>query len=101
LLNAQDALVEIEEPMIEIQTETTRDGIKLTIKDNGCGFPDEVRSRVFEPYVTTKAKGTGLGLPIVKKIVEEHEGTITIQNLKPLGAQITITLPSIEKSKAA
>ena len=101
LLNAQDALVEIDEPMIEIQTETTRDGIKLTIKDNGCGFPDEVRSRVFEPYVTTKAKGTGLGLPIVKKIVEEHEGTITIQNLKPLGAQITITLPSIEKSKAA
>lgn len=101
LLNAQDALVEIEEPMIEIRTETTQDGIKLTIKDNGCGFPDEVRSRVFEPYVTTKAKGTGLGLPIVKKIVEEHEGTITIQNLKPRGAQITITLPSIEKIKAA
>jgi nitrogen fixation/metabolism regulation signal transduction histidine kinase len=101
LLNAQDALVEIEEPMIEIQTETMQDGIKLTIKDNGCGFPDEVRSRVFEPYVTTKAKGTGLGLPIVKKIVEEHEGTITIQNLKPRGAQITITLPSIEKIRAA
>jgi nitrogen fixation/metabolism regulation signal transduction histidine kinase len=101
LLNAQDALAEIDEPMIEIQTETVQDGIKLTIKDNGCGFPDEVRSRVFEPYVTTKAKGTGLGLPIVKKIVEEHEGTITIQNLKPRGAQITITLPSIEKIRAA
>ncbi|MDC8446243.1 MAG: ATP-binding protein [Nitrosomonas sp.] len=101
LLNAQDALAEIDEPMIEIQTEATQDGIKLTIKDNGCGFPDEVRSRVFEPYVTTKAKGTGLGLPIVKKIVEEHEGTITIQNLKPRGAQITITMPSIEKIRAA
>jgi len=96
LLNAQDALAETDEPVIEIQTEMTQDGIKLTIKDNGCGFQDEVRSRVFEPYVTTKAKGTGLGLPIVKKIVEEHEGTITIQNLKPRGAQITITLPAIE-----
>jgi nitrogen fixation/metabolism regulation signal transduction histidine kinase len=96
VLNAQDALAEIDEPVIEIQTEMTQDGIKLTIKDNGCGFQDEVRSRVFEPYVTTKAKGTGLGLPIVKKIVEEHEGTITIQNLKPRGAQITITLPAIE-----
>lgn len=98
LLNAQDALTEIDEPMIEIQTETIQDGVKLTIRDNGGGFPDEVRSRVFEPYVTTKVKGTGLGLPIVKKIVEEHEGTIAIQNLKPRGAQITITLPVMEKA---
>lgn len=98
LLNAQDALTEIDEPMIEIQTETIQDGVKLTIRDNGGGFPDEVRSRVFEPYVTTKVKGTGLGLPIVKKIVEEHEGTIAIQNLKPRGAQITITLPAMEKA---
>jgi len=100
LLNAQDALSEINDPMIEITTESMEDGIMLTIRDNGCGFSDEVRSRVFEPYITTKVKGTGLGLPIVKKIVEEHEGTIHIQNLKPKGAQVTITLPSIAKISA-
>lgn len=100
LLNAQDALADIDDPVIEINTVSTETGIKLTIRDNGCGFSDEIRSRVFEPYITTKAKGTGLGLPIVKKIVEEHEGTIQIQNLKPRGAQVTITLPTINKVKA-
>ncbi|SFK81272.1 Signal transduction histidine kinase involved in nitrogen fixation and metabolism regulation [Nitrosomonas aestuarii] len=94
LLNAQDALTGIEKPYIEIKTEIAPNGIQLTLRDNGCGFSDEVRSRVFEPYVTTKAKGTGLGLPIVKKIVEEHEGTIHVENLKPHGAQIIITMPA-------
>ena len=94
LLNAQDALNGTEQPVIEIETEAAPDGIKLSIRDNGCGFSDEVRSRVFEPYVTTKPKGTGLGLPIVKKIVEEHSGTIHIENLKPHGAQVIITLPA-------
>ncbi|MDR4516777.1 MAG: ATP-binding protein [Nitrosomonas sp.] len=96
LLNAQDALNEIEKPVIEIKTEAMQGSIQLSVCDNGCGFSDEVRARVFEPYVTTKAKGTGLGLPIVKKIVEEHEGTIRIENRKPHGAQVTITLPAPE-----
>ncbi|SER38798.1 Signal transduction histidine kinase involved in nitrogen fixation and metabolism regulation [Nitrosomonas sp. Nm51] len=96
LLNAQDALNGTEKPVIEIETEATQDSIKLSIRDNGCGFSDEVKSRVFEPYVTTKPKGTGLGLPIVKKIVEEHSGAIHIENLKPQGAQIIITLPVSE-----
>lgn len=96
LLNAQDALNGIEKPVIEIKTEATQDSIQLSVIDNGCGFSDEVRARVFEPYVTTKAKGTGLGLPIVKKIVEEHEGTIHIENRKPHGARVTITLPALE-----
>ena len=93
LQNAQDALSDISEPVIEISTEKVR--------DNGCGFPDEVRARVFEPYVTTKKKGTGLGLPIVKKIIEEHVGLIHIENIKPHGAQISIILPTVERSMAA
>ena len=96
LLNAQDALNEIEKPVIEIKTEVKQGNIQLSVCDNGCGFSDEVRTRVFEPYVTTKAKGTGLGLPIVKKIIEEHEGTIRIENRKPHGAQVIITLPAPE-----
>jgi nitrogen fixation/metabolism regulation signal transduction histidine kinase len=48
---------------------------------------------MFEPYVTTKARGTGLGLPIVKKIIDEHRGSIEAENLSPTGAAITIRLP--------
>lgn len=96
LQNAQDALMGIEKPVIEIKTEILQGCVRISLRDNGCGFSDEVRSQVFEPYVTTKAKGTGLGLPIVKKIVEEHEGTIQIENVKPHGALVSITLPAAE-----
>ena len=98
LQNAQDALTDTPQPVIEVKTEKVHGGVQLSVRDNGCGFSDEIRARVFEPYVTTKAKGTGLGLPIVKKIVEEHEGIIHIENIKPQGAQISIILPAVEKS---
>jgi len=93
LQNAQDALAGLPQPAIMIQTETLSSGIRFTISDNGGGFPEQVRARVFEPYVTTKPKGTGLGLPIVKKIIEEHRGTIQIENMRPYGARISIILP--------
>lgn len=95
--NAQDALIDVTEPVIEVTTKIVHGGVQLSIRDNGCGFSDEIKARVFEPYVTTKKKGTGLGLPIVKKIIEEHEGIIHIENIKPHGAQISIILPAIEK----
>lgn len=61
--------------------------------DCGPGFPPEMMARVFEPYVTTKVRGTGSGLAIVKKIVDEHQGTIRINNRQPLGAEVSIRLP--------
>ncbi len=97
LQNAQDALIDSVEPVIQVTTERVHGGVQLCVRDNGCGFSEEVRARVFEPYVTTKPKGTGLGLPIVKKIVEEHEGIIHVENIKPHGAQISIILPAVEK----
>lgn len=97
LQNAQDALIDTPEPLIEVGTEMVHGGVQLSVRDNGCGFSDEIRARVFEPYVTTKPKGTGLGLPIVKKIVEEHEGLIHVENIKPHGAQISIILPTVDK----
>ena len=70
----------------------------LTISENGIGLPED-RGRLFEPYVTTRAKGTGLGLPIVKKIIEEHGGTLILSDA-PLfegathrGAMAEIRLP--------
>jgi nitrogen fixation/metabolism regulation signal transduction histidine kinase len=56
--------------------------------------------RIFEPYVTTKARGTGLGLPIVKKIIEEHLGTIEISNAPEGGARIDIRLPLVKAEEA-
>ncbi|MDP2828696.1 MAG: ATP-binding protein [Sulfuricellaceae bacterium] len=93
LRNAEDALGEQDQPEIQVRTE--RDGlvVKLSIQDNGSGFPEALLPRLFEPYVTTKAKGTGLGLAIVKKIVEEHQGQILAQNIEPHGARICIQLP--------
>ena len=70
----------------------------VRILDNGIGLPED-RSRLFEPYVTTRAKGTGLGLPIVKKIVEEHGGTLALLDAPPFapgarrGAMAELRLP--------
>jgi len=93
LRNSEDAMEGRENPRIEISTEQRGRMVRLLMVDNGPGFPPELLARVFEPYITTKAKGTGLGLPIVKKIIDEHHGTITINNAQPGGAEIDIRLP--------
>jgi nitrogen fixation/metabolism regulation signal transduction histidine kinase len=55
--------------------------VRLVVVDNGPGFPEKVLKRAFEPYVTTKKKGTGLGLAVVKKIADEHGARVRIANL--------------------
>jgi nitrogen fixation/metabolism regulation signal transduction histidine kinase len=94
LQNSQDALADTREPRITIASRAEDGKVRLTVVDNGCGFPEQVIQRAFEPYVTTKPKGTGLGLAIVKKIVEEHGGMATIANIAPRGARVTILLPA-------
>ncbi|MDC0888396.1 ATP-binding protein [Candidatus Thioglobus sp.] len=64
--------------------------VRLIVTDNGEGFNEEVLDRVFEPYVTTKIKGSGLGMAIVQNIIEQHNGRIFAANVKPHGAKITI-----------
>ena len=100
LRNAEDALEGREAGQVSIVTETVGRCARLSIGDNGPGFPAELLPRIFEPYVTTKARGTGLGLPIVKKIVEEHLGTIEISNAPAGGARIDIRLPLVKEEKA-
>ena len=106
LQNAQDAVAErtgeSEPARIELVTETIHypgsDGVsqaavRLTITDNGPGFAPKILARAFEPYVTSKTRGTGLGLAMVKKIVEEHGGRVDIQNRRNVsGAKIVILL---------
>ena len=93
LQNAQDALDGIKNATIELTTLKKSDEVLLIVSDNGTGFPVEILSRAFEPYMTTKNHGTGLGLAIVKKIIEEHKGTITIVNADAQGAIVTVSLP--------
>jgi two-component system nitrogen regulation sensor histidine kinase NtrY len=63
------------------------------VQDNGAGVPERDRQRVFDPYFTTKSDGTGLGLPIVKKVVLEHHGEITCTETAPHGATFRVRLP--------
>jgi signal transduction histidine kinase len=76
--------------IITIQATQENNRITIEIKDTGPGIPDEFLSRVFEPLFTTKKDGTGLGLPICKKIIEDHYGVISVKN-NP--TTFTITIP--------
>ncbi|MGE5489811.1 MAG: ATP-binding protein [Actinomycetota bacterium] len=100
LRNAEDALEGRDEGCIEVMTEVSGRCARLVVADNGPGFPAEMLPKVFEPYVTTKAKGTGLGLPIVKKIIDEHQGHIEISNATEGGARIDIRLPLVKEEGA-
>jgi nitrogen fixation/metabolism regulation signal transduction histidine kinase len=93
LRNGEDALEHVAQGCLTIRTESAGAFALLQISDNGEGFPAEILPRVFEPYITTKPRGTGLGLPIVKKIVDEHHGGIEINNQAEGGAVISIRLP--------
>ncbi|RMH49499.1 MAG: PAS domain-containing sensor histidine kinase [Alphaproteobacteria bacterium] len=80
--------------------------VRISIADNGIGLPPD-RARLFEPYVTTREKGTGLGLPIVRKIVEEHGGQLELSDAEPFddtdwrGAEARVTLPVLEAEDGA
>ncbi len=91
--NAIDALAGMESPRIVVSTRRSAEDIVLAVVDNGSGIADSIMVHIFEPYVTTKPKGTGLGLAIVKKIVDEHHGKVAVENVKPHGASVSITLP--------
>lgn len=91
--NAIDALAGQPSPRVVVASHRASGGIVFTVTDNGTGIADGMRTRIFEPYVTTKPKGTGLGLAIVKKIIDEHHGRVSIENVKPQGACVSITLP--------
>ena len=78
---------------IAVTTTTNHNRFELTVADTGAGMPPDVLAKVFEPLFSTKSFGTGLGLPIVKQIVEQHGGTIAIASDVGQGTRVTIRLP--------
>ncbi|MEW6677021.1 MAG: ATP-binding protein [Pseudomonadota bacterium] len=98
--NGQEAVPEGTPARIRVFTQAHGDHVDLCVEDNGPGFPVELQGRLFEPYATTKPKGTGLGLAVVKKIVEEHHGSIAVSNLEQGGAQVCVRLPALSDKKA-
>ncbi len=99
LQNAQDACeaVPARPAHVHIRTEwqAERACVRLTVSDSGPGFEPHILQRAFEPYVTTKAKGTGLGLAVVKKIADDHRARIGLRNLvqagQVVGAQVSLS----------
>jgi nitrogen fixation/metabolism regulation signal transduction histidine kinase len=97
LQNAQDAQEGKEGALVTVKTDYSDASrrVRLTVRDNGTGFPENILKRAFEPYVTTKVKGTGLGLAVVKKIADEHGARIDIANRvadgKVQGAQVSLS----------
>jgi two-component system, NtrC family, nitrogen regulation sensor histidine kinase NtrY len=83
---------------IEVRLVPSADRVAIEVIDNGIGLPKQNRARLLEPYVTTRAKGTGLGLAIVQKIVEQHGGTLALEDAplnekRTRGALVRLTLP--------
>ena len=113
LQNAQDATLEGKDhsALVEVKTsvvpygvgaDRSQNAVRLTITDSGCGFPAKILARAFEPYVTTKSKGTGLGLAVVKKIIDDHGAKIEIQNRLQddvvIGAKISMVFMNLAKA---
>nr|WP_254694036.1 PAS domain-containing sensor histidine kinase [Sulfitobacter sp. SK012] len=103
---AEKGLPEGHTPQVHVTLEQDAHHAQITIADNGIGLPED-RARLFEPYVTTRSEGTGLGLPIVKKIIEEHGGSLTLTDAPVFdgqthfGAMAVISLPLSARTQTA
>ncbi len=96
--NAFEATEPVDAPRIVIRTEVVEGGVCLCVEDNGPGFTERQMAHLYEPYATTKPKGSGLGMSIVKRIVDDHQGRIAVHNANPHGAAIHIMLPLMEET---
>jgi signal transduction histidine kinase len=81
------------EGSIRVRGAREGDGVVLVVEDNGPGVDPAVRARIFEPLITTKARGIGLGLPLVRRIIARHGGAVSHEPLDPHGARFVVSLP--------
>jgi hypothetical protein len=93
--NAAEALQDslVKEIVISSALTDGRDGVEIVVADTGHGVTSEVKEKLFLPYFSTKRRGTGLGLAIVSRIIEDHRGSIRIEENSPTGARFIVELP--------
>ncbi|MDG4476544.1 ATP-binding protein [Thiovibrio frasassiensis] len=92
-LNSLQAMEHGGELQVSAHAGTRPGTVEISVRDTGCGIAEDIMERVMDPYFTTKAEGTGLGLAMVYKIIDEHGGTIRIASKKGEGTTVTIILP--------
>jgi signal transduction histidine kinase len=85
--------------VIDVTIETGDDALWVYVEDQGDGVPTAVLEKIWDPFFTTKEKGTGLGLGIVKNIIESHDGLIRIDNLREKGARVSIKFPLNQEAR--
>src|SRR5215831_19559042 len=85
---------------IEITTAlvASRDAVEIMVADTGHGVTRELKEKLFLPYFSTKKRGTGLGLAIVSRVIEDHHGTIRVEENRPVGTRFIIELPVVPES---
>jgi C4-dicarboxylate-specific signal transduction histidine kinase len=87
---------------IEISTAlvASRDAVEITVADTGHGVTRELKEKLFLPYFSTKKRGTGLGLAIVSRIVEDHHGSIRVEENRPVGTRFIVELAGCPRIRA-
>jgi len=98
ILNAIDSMDDRPEKMLKIRVEMDRAAslVLTSIEDTGCGIPEESMDKIFTPYFTGKQNGTGLGLSVVKSILEKHKGEIKVESRVGKGMTVRVTLPIVD-----
>ncbi|HYA13466.1 MAG TPA: response regulator [Syntrophales bacterium] len=95
--NSIDSMNGRPQKLLKIQAEANEDpfSISISIEDTGCGISEQEMKNIFTPYFTLKKNGTGLGLAVVKKVIEEHKGKIEVKSVVGTGTTFIVTLPSL------
>lgn len=91
--NAKDAAGGNPDPKISLYASAQNGSVSINITDNGCGIEPAIIERIFDPFATYKKNGTGLGLPIARRIAAAHRGSLTVTSELGRGATFTLTLP--------
>ena len=91
--NALQAIENEENPIIDVIVLTEKNNIKIIVSDNGKGIAEDVKDLIFEPKFTTKTSGMGLGLGMIKNIIEAYEGRISFTSKEGIGTIFTVILP--------
>jgi nitrogen fixation/metabolism regulation signal transduction histidine kinase len=99
LLNAQQAMDPKKTPQIEVLIRVNRQVVEIEIKDNGMGISSDQQTRIFTPYFTTKSSGSGIGLSVVRQIIEKHNGSIRFESEAQRGTSFFIELKMLSERR--